>query len=69
MRLAAILPGDIVLVDKRGRRFHALVTTTGADLGIRPTDSRVTYRTATAVEVITHWSLRGRPRAGHKRRG
>jgi hypothetical protein len=53
--------GDIVLIDKKGRRFHALVTEleqTGTgrfELGVRPLDSRVSYRTATVREVVGVW--------------
>ena len=53
--------GDIVLVDKKGRRFHALVTeleqsgTGRFELGLRPLDARVSYRTATVREVVEVW--------------
>ena len=53
--------GDIVLVDKRGRRFHALVTELEQrdsgrfELAVRPLDSRVSYRTATVREVVEVW--------------
>ena len=53
--------GDIVLVDKKGRRFHALVTELEQlesgrfELIVRPLDSRVSYRTATVREVIGVW--------------
>ena len=53
--------GDIVLVDKKGRRFHALVTELDQqesgrfELCVRPLDSRVTYRTATVREVVEVW--------------
>jgi hypothetical protein len=53
--------GDIVLVDKKGRRFHALVTEleqAGSgrfELSVRPLDSRVSYRTATVREVVEVW--------------
>ena len=53
--------GDIVLVDKKGRRFHALVTeleqleTGRFELALRPLDSRISYRTATVREVIGVW--------------
>jgi hypothetical protein len=53
--------GDIVLVDKKGRRFHALVTEleqTGTgrfELAVRPLDSRISYRTATVREVVGVW--------------
>jgi hypothetical protein len=52
-------PGDIVEVDKKGRRFHALVTeleqvASGRfELALRPLDSRISYRRATVRDVIT----------------
>ena len=54
-------PGDIVEVDKRGRRFHALVKELEQlesgrfELVLRPLDSRISYRTATVREVVTVW--------------
>jgi hypothetical protein len=54
-------PGDIVEVDKRGRRFHALVTeleqleTGRFELVLRPLDSRISYRTASVREVVDVW--------------
>ena len=59
-------PGDIVEVDKKGRRFHALVTElTQLDSGrfellLRPLDSRISYRTASVREVIDVWRRVGR---------
>jgi hypothetical protein len=56
-----IAAGDIVLVDKRGRRFHALVTELDQqesgrfELCLRPLDPRVSYRTATVREVVEVW--------------
>jgi hypothetical protein len=56
-----IAPGDIVLVDKRGRRFHAVVTELEQtesgrfELAVRPIDSRISYRTATVREVEEVW--------------
>jgi hypothetical protein len=56
--------GDIVLVDKKGRRFHALVTeleqleTGRFELIVRPLDSRVSYRTASVREVLEVWRKR-----------
>ncbi|MFL5833825.1 MAG: hypothetical protein ACJ76B_07575 [Solirubrobacterales bacterium] len=53
--------GDIVLLDKRGRRFHALVTELQQlesgrfELAVRPLDSRISYRTATVREVCDVW--------------
>jgi hypothetical protein len=56
--------GDIVLVDKKGRRFHALVTELEQlgsgrfELVVRPLDSRISYRTATVREVLEVWRKR-----------
>jgi hypothetical protein len=60
--------GDIVLVDKRGRRFHALVTELERlesgrfELNVRPLDSRISWRTASVREVVEVWRRAGRPR-------
>jgi hypothetical protein len=54
-------PGDIVEVDKKGRRFHALVVELDQvesgrfHLTVRPLDSRVSYRQATVREVVAVW--------------
>jgi hypothetical protein len=51
--------GDIVEVDRKGRRFHALVTAIHQresgrfELDLRPLDSRISYRRATVREVVT----------------
>ena len=64
MRLEGIQIGDIVEVDRLGRRFHALVTGNSAPgLSIQPLDRRVTYRACRAHDVVAHWAKRGRPRA------
>jgi len=53
--------GDIVLVDKRGRRFHALVTELEQlesgrfELCVRPIDARISYRSASVREVVEVW--------------
>lgn len=63
MRLEGIVAGDIVEVDRLGRRFHALVTgSTLAGLSIQPLDRKVSYRSCRAHEVVAHWAKRGRPR-------
>ena len=60
--------GDIVLLDKKGRRFHALVTeleqleTGRFELVVRPLDSRISWRTASVREVIEVWRRAGRRR-------
>ena len=56
--------GDIVLIDKQGRRFHALVTELEQlesgrfELVVRPLDSRISWRTASVREVIDVWRKR-----------
>lgn len=63
MRLEGIETGDIVEVDRLGRRFHALVGGTAlGGLSIQPLDRKVTYRSCRAREVVGHWARRGRPR-------
>jgi hypothetical protein len=59
-------PGDIVEVDKKGRRFHALVSELQQldsgrfELVLRPLDSRITWRTASVREVVDVWRRVGR---------
>jgi hypothetical protein len=68
VRLEGIRAGDIVEVDRRGRRFHAVVSENGSgELGIEPLDRRVTYRSCRAHEVMAHWEKRGRSRADSER--
>lgn len=56
MTLGAIHPQDLVLVDKRGVRFHAeVLECSHGELRVRPLDRRVTYRAAGAREVLAHW--------------
>ena len=63
MRLEGIEAGDIVEVDRLGRRFHALVAGSApGGLSIQPLDRKVTYRSCRAREVVGHWARRGRPR-------
>lgn len=63
MRLEGIQTGDIVEIDRLGRRFHALVTGNApGGLSIQPLDRRITYRSCRARDVVGHWAKRGRPR-------
>jgi hypothetical protein len=63
MRLEGIDAGDMVEVDRLGRRFYALVTGDApGGLAIQPVDRKLSYRTCRAREVIGHWAKRGRPR-------
>ena len=57
-----IAPGDVVEVDKKGRRFHALVealeqSASGGrfELALRPLARGVSYRRATVREVVGVW--------------
>lgn len=59
-----IAPGDIVEVDKKGRRFHAIVTSIEQgdsgrfDLEVRPINKGISHRTATVREVVGVWRKR-----------
>ena len=46
-----------MLINKRGRLFHARVLGTGSagGLSVEPLDRRITWRHASAREVIDHW--------------
>lgn len=67
MQLTSIRAGDIVSVDKKGRRFLAYVTakTPGQNGGpgsvaLSPLERNVSYRSATSSEIVGHWARRGR---------
>jgi hypothetical protein len=63
MRLEGINTGDIVEVDRQGRRFLAIVTGSApGGLALQPTDRRVSYHTCRSRDVRAHWAKRGRPR-------
>ena len=63
MRLEGIHTGDIVEIDRNGRRFYAVVTgPSPGGLALQPTDRRVNYYSARSREVVGHWAKRGRPR-------
>lgn len=54
--LTPIKPGDIVEVDRKGRFFFAVVVRKLPGLlDIRPLDSRITYTTAKANEVVSQY--------------
>ena len=56
-----IAPGDVVEVDRKGRRFHALVVSLEQrdsgrfELSLHPFDNRISYRSATVREVVGLW--------------
>jgi hypothetical protein len=63
MRLEGIQTGDIVEVDRGGRRFHAIVTAPApGGLALAPLDRRISYYSCRSREVVRHWAKRGRPR-------
>lgn len=56
MNIAGVKPGDIVHVDKKGRRFHAVVQgKEGRELLLMPIERNISYRSATSREVCAHW--------------
>lgn len=64
MKLASIKPGDIVQIDKKGRRFLAIVDEkVERGLKVKPLDKQITWHDAKSTEVITHWSKRTTPTA------
>lgn len=66
MTLGAVKPGDIVRIDKRGRIFLAEVNERISETGKRtrlvvtPITSGITFREASASEVIGHWKRMSR---------
>jgi len=65
MRTRGIDPGDLVLVNKRGRVFHARVRSVDPLTGnvrVDPLERNVSWREATAREIADHWRHAGRPR-------
>ena len=56
MTLNGVRNGDIVLCDRMGRRFHAIVVERHErELEVEPIDRRVTYRRVKAREVLGIW--------------
>lgn len=64
VKLATVGAGDLVLVSKGGRRFHArVVGITEGVVRMEPLERGISYRHASAREVIDHW------RHARRRRG
>lgn len=57
MRLAEIQPGDVVEVDKKGRKIFGLVLEVdrAGTLTFEPLCRGVSWRTARSREVVRHW--------------
>lgn len=63
--VAAIAPGDLVLVSAGGRVFHARVLgrERAGRLAVAPLEARVRDRGALVHDVVEHWAhVGGRPR-------
>ncbi len=56
-----IAPGDIVQVDKKGRRFYAIVEQLDQaesgrfELDVRPIERGISFRTASVREIVGVW--------------
>jgi hypothetical protein len=71
MRTRSIHPGDVVLVNKRGRIFHAKVrgVAAGGGFDVAPIERGISYRHVKPSEITDHWAHsvargEGRPPAG-----
>jgi hypothetical protein len=69
MTLGSVHVGDVLLADRKGRRFFAIVTGEGHGvLEVEPIDRRVAYHHVKAREVVEIWHKRlprnGRPIEG-----
>ncbi len=66
MRTRSIQPGDIVLVSKRGRIFHALVrgVAAGGGFDVAPIERGISFRHVKASEIGDHWGRSGVRREG-----
>lgn len=56
VRLAALGVGDLVLVAKGGRRFHArVIEVSRGTVRFEPLERGISYRHASSRELIDHW--------------
>jgi hypothetical protein len=61
MKLAQVQPGDLIEVDKRGRRmFGRVVEIEDALVRFEPLCPGISYRHASSREIIGHWRKAGR---------
>jgi hypothetical protein len=71
MDTGSLKPGDLVEVDKRGRRFHSEfrrrlgvgAELAGGSLVIAPLQKGVSYRQATSREIVGIWHANKQTRA------
>ena len=69
MTLGGVKAGDIVLAERRGWRFYAVVIARRERvLEVEPLDRRVTYHMVKAREVLGIWH-KSRSRSGHAHGG
>lgn len=66
MRSRSIQPGDLVLVNKRGRVFHATVrgVAAGGGFEVAPIERGITWRHVKSSEINEHWARTGVRRHG-----
>ena len=66
VRTRSIQPGDLVLVNKRGRVFHATVrgVAAGGGFEVAPIERGITWRHVKASEITEHWARTGVRREG-----
>jgi len=66
MRTRSVQPGDIVLVTKHGRIFHAKVrgVAAGGGFEVAPIERGISYRHVKASEISEHWARSGARREG-----
>jgi hypothetical protein len=70
MTLKHVDRDDVVEVDIKGRRFRAdAEAVDGSVLRIRPLSRNISYRRASARQIVRHWRLAGRPRGPDSRSG
>jgi hypothetical protein len=65
MRVAPIEPGDVVEIDKKGRRVHGVVLAVekNGEVRFEPLCRGVSWRSAQPREVVRHW-VRAQRRRG-----
>ncbi len=66
MRTRAVQPGDIVLVTRRGRIFHATVrgVAAGGGFEVAPIERGISLRHVKAADITDHWIRSGARREG-----
>jgi hypothetical protein len=66
MRTRSVQPGDIILVTKRGRIFHATVrgVAAGGGFEVAPIERGISYRHVKAEDIADHWARSGARREG-----